>query len=86
MIVIATSRQSRGKKGGRERYPGNFSASCPFSLRETPFLYIERALQKGYSCSFAEKSKNPDPKNPLIVRLLWKASSVFSMQFQNNFL
>ena len=43
--------------------PGKFSESSLSRLRKTPFCDIERALQKGNFCSFAEKDRGLDPKD-----------------------
>ena len=43
--------------------PGKFSESSLSHLRKTPFCDIERALQKGNFCSFAEKDRGLDPQD-----------------------
>ena len=61
------------RRGGNERLgatpPENFRNHTFSILGKHPFD-IERALQKGYFCSSAEKGRGLDPLDPLVARLL----------------
>ena len=59
----------QGKKGTGGQAPEKLLEARFFHLRETPFD-IERALQKGHFCSFAEKGRGLDPQDlPPVARL-----------------
>ena len=63
-----TSLEGR-KNTDRGRSRQNTFGATPFQPMENALCDIKRALQKGHVRSFAEKSRDSDPKDPLVARL-----------------
>jgi len=57
------------KNGSRRRSSQEVFGTTPFQTKESAIFDIERALQGDFR-SFAEKGRGPDPKNPLVARLV----------------
>ena len=67
MLLLNLMTEGEEKGGGREA-PENFQNNA-FSILEKPLCDIERALQKGHFCSFAEKDRVLEPQDTLVARL-----------------
>ena len=58
-----------GKKKAGAKPPENFWDNFS-SIKENALFDTKRALQKGHFHSFDEKSRGPDPQDPLDARLI----------------
>ena len=66
MILIANSYRGRGGNRGQEVKLRENLQNHTFSSYENALCDIERALQSGHFCSFAEKDSGLDPHDPPI--------------------
>ena len=63
MIFIAISYHGSGGSRGARAKPQKMFRITPFPSKGNVLFDIERALQKWYFCSFAEKGRDPDPQD-----------------------
>ena len=69
MILIANSCMAVEEKESRGRPLRKVFRTTPLSSKENALCDIERTLQKGHLCSFANKGRDPDPQDlPLVAR------------------
>ena len=70
MIIIAIFFHGRGGKGGPGVKPPENLQNLAILSSGNALFDIEKALQNGHSCSFAEKGRGLGPQDsPLILRL-----------------
>ena len=60
--MIVNSDHVREKLTG-DKVPGKSLESRLYNFKKMLFFYIERTLQNGHLCSFAEKGRGPDPQD-----------------------
>ena len=58
---------AKKEKWGRGQSPHTIFGTMPLQSKENALFDINSALQKGVFCSFAEKGRGPDPKDPPLV-------------------
>ena len=64
MIPIVNSDHVREKLTG-DKVPGKSLESRLYNFKKMLFFDIERTLQTGHLCSFAEEGRGPDPQDSL---------------------